>query len=274
MCRLLGVVMHAPRPLTDALSGLLEPFTALSHEHADGWGVAARRNHELVVARGTEPAHASPGYRAALAGPADAALLHLRLASPDSPIRPENTHPFTAGVLAFAHNGFFTPGDALDDLIAPELLAGASGDTDSERFFLRVLTRLRSGERDPADAIARTAAEIRVRAAFASFNCLLLTEDALYAYTEEDPESEVSRRRGPDFFRMYYRTGASGTVVASSGIGAGPDWQVLPPRAVLEIRRYHRRISVHTVVDDPAIAITARENSSVTTDVGEDRAIR
>ncbi|MGW4368962.1 class II glutamine amidotransferase [Nocardia takedensis] len=242
MCRLLGVVTRAPEPLTDALSDLLEPFTALSHEHADGWGIAARRDRELVRTRGTEPAHAGPAFRAALAHPGDAALLHLRLASPGSPIRLENTHPFLAPGLAFAHNGWFTPGDALDDLIAPDILAEATGDTDSERFFLRIRTRMREREADPVEAIARTAAELRSRAAFASLNCLLLTEHALYAYTEQDPASEVSRRRGPDFFRMYHRTTAAGTIVASSGIGQGRDWQPLPQRTVLEIRRTRSRV--------------------------------
>jgi predicted glutamine amidotransferase len=247
MCRLLGMVTRVPRPLTDALSGLLEPFTALSCEHADGWGIAARRGVESAVTRGTEPAHASPAYRAALAAPADAALLHLRLASPDLPVEPGNTHPFTAGTLAFAHNGYFSPRDALDDLIDPEILAGAAGGTDSERFFLRVLTRLRGEDRDPVDAIARTAADIRARAAFGSLNCLLLTEDSLYGYAEEDPQSEVSRRRGPEFFRMHYRTEAAGVVVASSGIATGGEWQLLPYGRVLEIRRKDLRVSTHAV---------------------------
>ncbi|MGW4369222.1 class II glutamine amidotransferase [Nocardia takedensis] len=237
MCRLLGVVTRAPEPLTRTLSDLLDPFLALSHEHADGWGIAARRDRELVRTRGTEPAHAGPAFRDALADPGDAALLHLRLASPGSPIRPENTHPFLAAGVAFAHNGYFTPGDALDELIDPALLAEAGGDTDSERFFLRILTLVRIEDADPVDAIARAAADIRSRAAFASLNCLLLTEHALYAYSEQDLGSEVSRRRGPDFFRMYYRTAPAGTVVASSGVGAGPDWRPLSPRAVLEIRR-------------------------------------
>ena len=249
MCRLLGMVTRTTQPLTDALSDLLDPFTALSCEHSDGWGIAARRGRELVVTRGTEPAHASSSYRAALATPADAALLHLRLASPGSPVRPGNTHPFTAGVLAFAHNGYFAPSHALDDLIDPEILAGATGDTDSERFFRRVLTRLRDQDRDPVDALARTAADICSRAtAFASLNCLLLTEDALYAYAQENPESEVSRRRGPEFFRMHYHTGSAGAVVTSSGVATGEDWQLLPYGRVLEIRRADLRVSVHTVL--------------------------
>ncbi|WP_067669167.1 class II glutamine amidotransferase [Nocardia miyunensis] len=247
MCRLLGVVTRVPRPLTEALDGLLEPFTALSREHADGWGIAARSGREQIITRGTDSAHASPSYRAATEAVADAALLHLRLASPGSPIRPGNTHPFVAGTLAFAHNGFFSPREALDDLIEPELLAGATGDTDSERFFLRVLSRLRSENTDPVDAIAHTAADIQARATFGSLNCLLLTEGALYAYAQEDPESEVSRRRGPEFFRMHYRIGPIGAVVTSNGVATGREWETLPYGRILEIRRSDLRVSTHAV---------------------------
>ncbi len=245
MCRLLGVVTRAPKPLTDTLSDVIESFTALSCEHADGWGVAAWQGPELAVSRGVEPAHASPAYRASLTTPSDAALLHIRMASPGLPVELSNTHPFTMGDLALAHNGFFSPGQALDDLIDPEILAGARGTTDSERYFLRVLTRLRGQDRDPVDAIARTAADIRARAAFGSLNCLLLTEDALYAYAEEDPESEVSRRRGPEFFQMHYLIETSKVMVASQGIPADNRWQRLPYGRVLQIRRSDLRVSTH-----------------------------
>jgi predicted glutamine amidotransferase len=248
MCRLLGVVSRGHRPLTDTLSGLLDPFTALSCEHADGWGVAAWRDGELSVAKDTAPAHTSPDYARALETVTDAALLHLRMASPGLPVEPRNTHPFTAGTLAFAHNGNFSPVDALDGLIDAEILAGAAGSTDSERYFLRVLTRLRGGDPDPVDAVARTAADIRARASISSLNCLLLTQDALYAYAEEDPTSEVSRRRGPEFFQLSYRIRRDGVVVASSGIGAGDGWQPLPYGQVLEIRRADLRVSTHSVL--------------------------
>ncbi|MFG2554713.1 class II glutamine amidotransferase [Streptomyces sp. NPDC048581] len=246
MCRLMGVVTRAPLPLTDALSDLAAPFTELSREHRDGWGIAAwpGQGTGLRIVKDTAPAADTRLWGTVLTGTlTDAALLHLRLASPDLPIVPGNTHPFTAGSLAFAHNGFFTPYDALDGLIDADLLARAAGSTDSERYFLRVLTLL--GEEDPADALAQAAADIRARASFASLNCLLLTEQALYAYSEEDPESEVSRRRGPDFFRLRYRADEDRVVVASSGVPQPDgDWHVLPYRRVLEIHRSSLRVSV------------------------------
>ncbi|MCX4745725.1 class II glutamine amidotransferase [Kitasatospora sp. NBC_01287] len=250
MCRLLGVVTPAPIRLADSLADLVEPFTGLSREHRDGWGIAAwRTDGELAVAKEVLAAHASEAFPKALAETVtDAALLHIRMASPGLPTEPRNTHPFSAGAIAFAHNGWFTPVDAVDALIGPELLAAARGDTDSERYFLRVLARLRT--EDPVDALARAAADIRAHAGFASLNCLLLTPQALYAYADEDPDSEVSRRRGPDFFRLRYQADAERAVVASSGIGPQPEqagWSVLPYRQVLEIRRADLRVSTHRV---------------------------
>lgn len=248
MCRLLGVISRAPLPLATTLGELAVPFTELSREHGDGWGIAAwpgPGGDGPRVVKGIAPAAGDRLWDDALAGTrADAAVLHLRMASPGLPVVPGNTHPFTAGGLAFAHNGFFSPYDALDELIDPGLLTAAGGSTDSERFFLRVLTLLR--DKDPVDALARAAEDIRARASFASLNCLLLTDEALYAYADEDPESEVSRRRGPDFFRLRYRADGERVVVASSGVPQ-PDgaWRVLPYRQVLEVRRAELVVRVH-----------------------------
>jgi predicted glutamine amidotransferase len=247
MCRLMGMVSGTPAPLSDKLSDLLDSFTRLSCEHADGWGIATWRHGELGVINDIAPAHDSPLYPAALADTTDAAILHLRLATPGIPLELSNTHPFRLGALAFAHNGCFSPINALDDLIDPELLAETAGTTDSERYFLRVVSLLRT--KDPIDALETAAADIRERAEFASLNCLLLTEDALYAYSDEDPESDASKRRGPEFFRLRYQVRADRVAVVSTGI-AGPhdmSWIVLPYRHVLEIRRSDLRVSTHAV---------------------------
>ncbi|GAA4620282.1 class II glutamine amidotransferase [Actinoallomurus vinaceus] len=251
MCRLLGVVSKAPSRLTDTLSDMLEQFTELSGEHADGWGIAAWHDGGLTVVKEAVPAWSSQRYGEATETVTDAAITHIRLATPGLATEPNNTHPFSTGTLAFAHNGFFNPPDAIDELIDPDLLADAGGGTDSERYFLRVLSLLRTG--DPVSAIAAAAADIRSRAEFASLNCLLLTKEALYAYTEEDPSSEVSQRRGPEFFRIRYLIEPGRVVVASTGFAdstpASSDrsirWDVLPHRHVLEIRRSNLRVSVH-----------------------------
>lgn len=251
MCRLLGVVSRTPGRLMDTLTDILDEFTELSDEHADGWGIAAWHDGVLGVVKDTDPAWSSHQYELAKGTVTDAAIAHIRLASPGLETELNNTHPFRAGTIAFAHNGFFDPPGAIDGLIDPDLLAYAKGDTDSERYFLRVLSLLRT--RDPASAIAAAAADIRSRATFASLNCLLLTKEALYAYAEEDPSSEASQRRGPEFFRIRYLVEPNRVVVASTGFAEqAPDlsgralrWNQLPYRHVLEIRRDDLRVSVH-----------------------------
>jgi hypothetical protein len=80
----------------------------------------------------------------------------------------------------------------------------------------------------------------------ASLNCLLLTPDALYAYTAHDPHSDVIRRRGPGHLALSYRTDADAVVVAStSRPQKPPTWSTLPEGHVLEIRRGDLRTVVH-----------------------------
>ncbi|GAA0369195.1 class II glutamine amidotransferase [Actinoallomurus spadix] len=247
MCRLLGLVSRSPGRLNETLGDLLSQFTELSSEHADGWGVATWQNGGLVTAKGTTPARTSREYAEAAQAVTDAAVMHIRMASPNLSVELGNTHPFRLGALAFAHNGFFTPPDALDELVDPLLLAKAAGTTDSERYFLRIVSLMQ--DQDPVTAMAIAAAEIRGRAEFASLNCLLITEDSLYAYAEEDPQSEVSRRRGPEFFRMRYLVESDRIVVASTGFAdvspEGERWLPLPYRQVLQVRRRDLRVSVH-----------------------------
>ncbi|HWC82702.1 MAG TPA: hypothetical protein VG756_22345 [Pseudonocardiaceae bacterium] len=211
MCRLLGVISRVPVRLT----GLL----AAEGEHLDGWGVATWRAGELSVLRDVLAAQASVGGAGLVT---DAALLQRR-----------DTPPFRAGAIAFAHHGFFAPATAVDELIDADLLADLLGDNDSERYFRCVLSRMRHA--DPIAAIARAAADIRARAEPGGLDCLLLTQDALYAYADAETETEGLR----------YRVAEGRVVVASGGISGRADWRVLPAREVLEIRRADLRVSRH-----------------------------
>ncbi|MFF4749435.1 class II glutamine amidotransferase [Streptomyces sp. NPDC002514] len=239
MCRLLGVVAGQPQRIGGLLADDLDPFLALACEHRDGWGLGLRSGDGTVRSvKDPERGDTSDRLRALLdASTTDMALLHLRMASQSFPVSPANTHPFGDSSVAFAHNGDFVPSTALDGVIGPELLATAEGDTDSERFYLAVRRRLDEGI-DPVKAVLQTAGDIRTRAdGFVSLNCLLLTPDALFAYTEHDPDSEVIGRRGPGYFGIHYRQTPDAVVVASTGWPhPAPEWSVLPERHVLEIR--------------------------------------
>jgi predicted glutamine amidotransferase len=247
VCRLLGVVAADPAPLAELLAHELEPFLELACEHADGWGLSYIDASGIVVTR-KEPA---PGNKSDLLRRlvdrvvTDAAVLHLRMASPNLAVTSANTHPFGDTKYGFCHNGAFAPADILDPVIDVHASA-ATGDTDSERYYLAVRGRIDAGAAPPA-AIAATAADIRALATqWESLNCLLLGRQALYAYADPNPRSAVLARRGPGFFDLTYQVAPGKVVVASTGWSqpAGR-WQHLPERQVLEVRR-GLRLALHS----------------------------
>ena len=245
MCRLLGVVAATSAPLTESLAAELPPFTALSAEHGDGWGLAYwSPDGELVSAKEPVAALESRAYADIVgAARADAAVLHLRWGTKGgNEVR--NTHPFVCDGLAFAHNGTIVDSDSLDGMIDPDL--AATGATDSERYFRAVVTALR--RTDPVAALATTAARIRASSPISGLNCLLLTEDSLYVYAEHDPQSETAQEEGPDYFPMWYRRGAQEIVVASSGVPQDETtWAPIPEGHIFQVRRRDLRVSLHCV---------------------------
>jgi predicted glutamine amidotransferase len=238
MCRLLGVVAAAPAPLPELLGGDLAPFVELACEHSDGWGISfLDERGKVVTAKEPGSALESWTFRPLVERiVTSAAIVHLRMSSPGSPHLLENTHPFGTVDCAFAHNGYFRPLDIMDGA----LVAGtrAQGDTDSERYFLTVRSRILAGE-TPAAAIAAAAGSIRSLAtSWESANCLLLTPAGVCAYADHSADSAVIERRGPEFFDLRYRTEADRVVVASTGwTRPGASWSRLPDRRVLEIGR-------------------------------------
>lgn len=246
MCRLLGAVTREPTTLPELLGPSLAGFTAMSLRHGDGWGAAWRRpDGALDTVKGPEPAHASPGYAAALRGTvSDSLLVHLRWATLGLPVEARNTHPFTGGGLAFAHNGSIAPPEVLDRLLDPGLAAGRAGTTDSERYFLAVRSALLAGAADPVAALLQTVRAVRELAPVSGRNALLLTPDALLAVC--DHSATPPRDEPEDYFAMAYRADADAVVVASSGWGQ-EGWTEIPNGSVLCLERRTRRVSLHPV---------------------------
>jgi predicted glutamine amidotransferase len=249
MCRLIGVVAREPAPLSNLFGDDLAPFLAQACEHSHGWGVASR-TAQGAVASYKDPVRADESalFHPTLDGlTTQAGMLHLRMASPGSPVRRGNTHPFGDSQMAFIHNGDFAPSSCLDDVIGGALSA-AEGDTDSERFYLAVRRRIEDGM-EPPKALATVGADIQAMATrFASLNCMLLTSEALYAYTAHDPLSEVIGRRGAGYFSLNYRRDADKVVVASTGWPQDPPrWTTIPEGLVVEIRRSDLSTVVHNL---------------------------
>lgn len=225
MCRLLGWAAPTPCSAADLLGDHLPAFADLSERHADGWGAAfAPAGVDPVppeIVKEPVPARTSRVFATAMQQPAPAAVVHLRWATPGLPVQPVNTHPFVGGTVAFAHNGEVRDLPGLEALLDADLVGAPVGDTDSERYFLAVLTQLRRGAA-PAEALAVVAAALSDSPA-TSLNCLLLTPDQLVAVCRHDP-ALLPPDEVPDYFhlsaeRVVGPDGATRAVlVGSSGV--------------------------------------------------------
>ena len=172
----------------------------------------------------------------------------LRRATLGLDVNAGNTHPFTDGRIAFAHNGSIRPPASLDRLLSERSQRRRQGTTDSERYFLAVVQRLRDGAA-PAEALRTTADEIAATADFTSLNCLLLTPDRLYAFSRYDADNPPDDD-DPEYYNLRYRVTPDGVVVASSGWGR--DWQELANGELLVVRRRTLECTVDSGAGVPA----------------------
>jgi predicted glutamine amidotransferase len=241
MCRLLGYVSQTPATLADLLgeANLLE-FTELSCKHGDGWGFAWAADAGVEVVKAPDAARTSDAFaRHAHTHAADLGFVHLRWATLGLGVVPENTHPFTDGTMAFAHNGSIQPPSSLDALIPEELRRLRTGDTDSERYFLATLAEAR--HTNPADGLAATVQRIAASQSFSSLNAIIATPEELIAVCCYDPVAE-EKEDEPDYYHLGYRVTPGAVVVSSSGWGA--EWTSLENGQILVVRRDTLDVSV------------------------------
>jgi len=240
MCRLLGSVSRSPVTVDEVLGGGREEFLGLARKHGDGWGHAWSSGRDVQVRRDPGSALTSPELADLASGqPALAAVTHLRWATLNLAVRPENTHPFTDGTIAFAHNGSVHPPDALDALVAPELAGERHGTTDSERYFLALRSRMRHEE--PGTALVRTVeAILGTGAVVNSLNALLLTPTHLYAVCSYDPASDED----PDYYPLLHRRVDDRVVVTSTGWTDSTGWSALGNGQMLVVDRATLNTSV------------------------------
>jgi predicted glutamine amidotransferase len=246
MCRLLGVVASDDASLRAVLDGS-EGFCELSHKHKDGWGVAwYDPEGDLAIVQGELPAWSDPSYEPSLAAVGG----HLRRASVGIPVELRNCHPFGEGTVAFEHNGQFDVTERMRAYYAANGLRPLGGTTDSELYFGLVLDFFHGSW--PA-AIVEAAAFI-TRDLWVddpadnpnALNCLLLTPDALYGYSQWEP-SKLQPDSGPDAYVLRLSERPDSVVVTST------QWAVdeaveLPERSVVEVQRGTLAVTVHPSV--------------------------
>lgn len=171
MCRITAVISARPAPASELLcrgprSLLAQAGAVKGRFQDDGWGVAWYRGGRPALVRSQGAARLEPRRFAAAAERASSrvVLAHLRYASaPGVPksaqVRPENTQPFSADGLAFAHNGTLFIKDEIRSLLG-KYAAKVRGTNDSEVLFWQTVKML-DAYGEPAAALAAAVDEIR-----------------------------------------------------------------------------------------------------------------
>lgn len=248
MCRLLGYCSRGDASMEDLIGADgLDDFTRLSALHADGWGMAWYEDAEPVIRKSPLRADSEPEFGKLAREPlGDLGLVHLRWATPGLSISERNSHPFQHGNFVFAHNGAIHPQDRLGEMLPPEWERQLGGTTDSERYFLLIMSRLAANGGDMVAAIADAAADIDRRFEPNSLNAILLSPDKLYAvswfYRARVPAAKL-RLHGYDrpaeieaYFDLAYKATGDAVIVASSG-WPQPGWTPLANQQVLVVDR-------------------------------------
>jgi predicted glutamine amidotransferase len=182
----------------------------------------------------------------------DTFISHVRWATPGFSLCLGNTHPFTHNRIAFAHNGAVAPNEKLETFIAPHLRSEIVGQTDSERYFLALLSEI---EKAPPIRAFRT--HLRTMHQYlqsSSLNCLLMTPEALYAVCDFDPHAPLAQRE-PDYFHLQYQIRPDAIIIGSTGLNQAADWEILRSGQMLVVERgtlnvtiidvtYHTRSSI------------------------------
>lgn len=271
-----------PHPTTvEATIGTPGPGAVrrLSRLHGDGWGTAwfdpeAPREPGQRTYRSPRPAHSDPVFAQQTGTePSRARIVHLRWASPGLRVRSENTHPFFADGMSFAHNGSLMPPATVEQLLETESVASLVGATDSERYFALVRQELRRCGGDTVVAGARSVRMLRALFPKASLSALMLSSDELVVVHANSikgaPTPEQLPAGGctpPDHLDAYYlmrwRFTADGTLaVASSGL---PDdgWAPFPDNSITRVDLSDLSV---TAVDGLEPALDLRPNLTAAT---------
>ncbi len=270
MCRLLGYVSGEPGSAVEGLGAAeFQTFTSLSALHGDGWGMAWSRPGGTGIDVATSPLAAAedPAY-STLASRAlgRAGLVHLRWATDGLAVQPTNTHPFTDGTYALAHNGSISPIDALEALLSQTSAARLEGTTDSERYFRLVLQCIEA-DGDERTGLVHAVGLLHEHFPEASLNALFLTPAHLYAVHVNSraatPLDDLREVFGSDdaiphghaaaYFDMAYKVSPTAVHVISSGL-PGEGWVPVPRDSILAVDLASREVDVL----DPRIVNSGR----------------
>ena len=215
MCRLMAFSARTETTLPSFMGSAFQEFVELSKVHDDSWGLALSNGGTATLTKKAETAALSSSFQETVqSANSYGGLLHFRWASPGLPVTDANAHPFTYQDIAFIHNGALSPYDAVKSLVAPKFAELQRGETDSEQFFLYLLTEIeRLGFIDGVKACIKN---IKTNFKYSSINSMIMNSDYLIVTSEHDPNNK------PDwadeiYYELRYRLDENGIAVASSG---------------------------------------------------------
>jgi glutamine amidotransferase len=216
-----GLLAARPVAVRELLASAPRSLRALSHEHADGWGVAVRAEGAWLVDRSPTRAAGCAQFDALAGGlAADLVIAHVRQKTVgEAALR--NTHPFRRGGIVFAHNGTIRDVPALTRRCSRTRLSELEGETDSERLFAFVLTFI-DELGDVAIGVAAAVAALHALGDVGSATFLLSCGSELYAH-----------RLGRSLFAVT--RAADRAVAIASECLTTEQWVELPERALVAI---------------------------------------
>lgn len=180
MCRLLGSVSREPVSLRNELVGSEAALTHDTNGGKHGWGMAVYKRAE-----GSSPtcfsfpdATDQDGFDAAADTKGRIHMAHVRKATRGK-LTETNTHPFCLGEYAFCHNGTLTHHEKLLGLPSGR---GPQGDTDSERFFHRLLREVDPDPERVVEGLRRAVMAVTKCGPISGANFLFSDGERLYAY--------------------------------------------------------------------------------------------
>jgi glutamine amidotransferase len=180
MCRLLGSVSREPRSLRNELIGSDCALVTPDGGGDSGWGMAA-----YTRADGEEPrcfsfpdVAVANGYESAADTKGRILMAHVRKATRGA-LTDSNTHPFCLAEYAFCHNGTLSTHERLLGLPDGR---GPLGDTDSERFFHRLLREVDPDPDRVVEGLRRAVTAVTKCGPISGANFLFSDGERLYAY--------------------------------------------------------------------------------------------
>lgn len=267
MCRITAVLSEKPAASADLLccgpKSLLAQGGAVEGRYQDdGWGIAWYRGGRPALRRSQGAARLEPKVFSAAAGAAVSrvTLAHLRYASaPGVPkaaqVCPENTQPFSAGGLAFAHNGTLYIKDEIRSLLG-KYAAKLKGTNDSEVLFWQAVKML-DAYGSPGLALEMALDEIRTvwlscrakypgrEGPYKGLNLFLAAADSLTVLCHAPRRKPLGALLTPgwEYGRVAWRREPGRVIFSSEPADAGP-WKKMNDPEVCSARLSRGKIEL------------------------------